>query len=99
MIRQLLLIAALCASCAPSPVHAGTVIGEVFAKTYCSLKDSGVSEADAIAAGVSAATVPGNTWRYVTAGGKTYQSDVVLAVRLSMLLCPQHFPPSQASST
>lgn len=98
MIRQLLITALLCASCAPAPAHAGTVIGEVFAKIYCSLKDAGVSEADAIAAGVSAATVPGNAWRYVTVNGKTYQSDVVLAVRLSLALCPQHFPPSQAST-
>ena len=89
MIRSLLLGALLCTTL---PAQAGTVIAEPFARVYCQAMDAGLGEEEAIAAGVSVALITGNHWHYVRANGKTYQSDVVAAVRLSMRLCPQHFP-------
>ena len=94
MIRPLLLSALLCATL---PVQAGTVIAEPFARAYCQAMDAGLGEEQAIAAGVSVALITGNHWHYVTANGKTYQSDVVAAVRLSMRICPQHFPSLSTS--
>lgn len=75
-----------------SPVRAETISGEVYAKSFCELRSSGMPEDQAISTALRISYLPGDNWTMMDTGaGKKYRSDLVFAVRSAISMCPFNF--------
>jgi hypothetical protein len=71
-----------------TPAQAYQVLPSLYAKTYCELRELGVSNEDAIAAAVRESVVSGPDAPEVTVNGSKVRSDILLAVRYANNQCP-----------
>ena len=79
--------ALLCATtaCSTTPAHAGTILPNLFASEYCSLRSIGATET----AAVRKATIRSDDWIYVDYAGKRLRSDHLQATLAAYNRCPQ----------
>lgn len=72
-----------------TPVHAETLLPNLFAHEYCSLRSIGATQDAALGAAIRKATISSNDWVYVTLGGRRLRSDHVQATQAARQRCPQ----------
>lgn len=71
------------------PVSAGTILPNLFASRYCSLREIGANGNEALAAAVKYATISSNDWIMVNDNGVMRRSDVVESYNAIASLCPR----------
>ena len=75
----------------PSPSLAGTILPNLYAKTFCDLRSIGIDDDGARRTAVMESMVSGDSWTMVKRTDGSYvQSDIVLAVNAVMQRCPQY---------
>ena len=72
-----------------APVQAGIILPNLFATEFCSLREMGASNDEAMRAAVETSLVDGESVT-ITIGGEKYDRDVVQAYRAVQLHCPQY---------
>ena len=73
------------------PAQAGIVVlPNLFAKEYCSFRESGFGKQDAIKAALSAASIEGEEVRITRPDGSTTSADTVRAARAIADRCPEY---------
>jgi hypothetical protein len=90
--KQLLPIAAsFVALFTTTPVQAGTILPNLYAKTFCELRSIGIDDEGARRTAVMQSMISGDDWTMVKrADGSMVQSDIVLAVNAVMQRCPEY---------
>jgi hypothetical protein len=74
-----------------TPVQAGTILPNLYAKTYCELRSVGIQAEDARRTAVQQSMISGDDWTMIRrADGSMVQSDIVLAVNAVMQRCPEY---------
>jgi hypothetical protein len=86
MIRVTLAAAALLLA---APAQASTILPNLYAKTFCELRQAGASKEDARSAAMQSAIISGDDWTWITIDGRRLKSDVVLAVQAVINRCPE----------
>jgi hypothetical protein len=75
----------------PTPSLAGTILPNLYAKTFCELRSVGIQSEDARRTAVMESMVSGDDWTMVKrADGSLVRSDIVLAVNATMERCPEY---------
>ena len=75
----------------PLPSLAGTILPNLYAKTYCELRSVGIDAEGARRTAIMESMVSGDNWTMVKRTDGSYvQSDVVLAVNATFQRCPQY---------
>jgi len=72
-----------------APVQAGIILPNLFATEFCSLREMGASNDEAMRAAVETSMVDGESVT-ITIGGEKYDRDVVQAYRAVQSRCPQY---------
>ena len=91
MFKKIAILAATAATLASAaPVSAAVLLPNLFAKSYCEMRDSGVDKDGALRWAVSESVIDGEPIK-VRVNGRTTDADVVAANRAAMELCPQYF--------
>ena len=72
-----------------APVQAGIILPNLFATEFCSLREMGASNDEAMRAAVETSMVDGESTT-VTIGGTKYDHDVIQAYRAVQSRCPQY---------
>jgi hypothetical protein len=73
-----------------TPAQAGTILPNLYAKTYCELRSVGIDAEDARRTAVQQSMISGDDWTMVKrADGSLVRSDIVLAVNATMQRCPE----------
>jgi hypothetical protein len=90
--KQLLPIAAsFVALFATTPAQAGTILPNLYAKTFCELRSIGIDDEGARRTAVMQSMISGDNWTMAKrADGSLVQSDIVLAVNAVMQRCPEY---------
>ena len=74
----------------PMPSFAGTILPNLYAKTFCELRSIGIQSEDARRTAVQQSMISGDDWTMVKrADGSLVRSDIVLAVNVVMERCPE----------
>jgi hypothetical protein len=74
----------------PLPSLAGTILPNLYAKTFCDLKAIGIDDDGARRTAISQSMISSDDWTMVRrADGTMVQSDIVLAVNATFQRCPQ----------
>ena len=75
----------------PLPSLAGTILPNLYAKTFCELRAAGIDDDGARRTAVMESMVSGDSWTMVRrVDGSYVQSDIVLAVNATFQRCPQY---------
>ena len=75
----------------PLPSLAGTILPNLYAKTYCDLRAIGIDDDGARRTAVSQSMISSDDWTMVRrVDGSYVQSDIVLAVNATFQRCPQY---------
>ena len=75
----------------PLPSLAGTILPNLYAKTYCDLRAIGIDDDGARRTAVSQSMISSDDWTMVRRTDGSYvQSDIVLAVNATFQRCPQY---------
>jgi hypothetical protein len=83
-------ILAIAIALLPTPSLAGTILPNLYAKTYCELRSVGIQSEDARRTAVQQSMISGDDWTIIKrADGSMVQSDIVLAVNAVMQRCPE----------
>ncbi len=91
MFKQIAFFAATAATLvSAAPVSAGVLLPNLFAKSYCEMREVGVDNDGALRWAVSESMIDGEPVR-VRVNGRMTDADVVAANRAAMELCPQYF--------
>lgn len=80
-------ILAIAIALLPMPSFAGTILPNLYAKTYCELRSVGIDAEDARRTAVMESMVTGDNW--TMADGSLVRSDIVLAVNATMQRCSE----------
>ena len=89
--KPFLALAAGLAISLPLPSLAGTILPNLYAKTYCDLRAIGIDDDGARRTAVSQSMISSDDWTMVRrADGSYVQSDIVLAVNATFQRCPQY---------
>ena len=73
-----------------TPAHAGTILPNLYAKTYCELRSVGIDVEDARRTAIQQSMISGDDWTMVKrADGTLVRSDIVLAVNATFQRCPE----------
>ena len=88
MKASLLAALALVGSIVGATATAGVILPNTYASEYCSFRNLGVSEDEAMEAAIAASYINSGTAVQVTIDGVQYDSDVVRAMRAAAALCP-----------
>jgi len=73
-----------------TPAHAGTILPNLYAKTYCELRTVGIDAEDARRTAIQQSMISGDDWTMVKrADGTLVRSDIVLAVNATMQRCSE----------
>jgi len=73
-----------------TPAQAGTILPNLYAKTYCELRSVGIDAEDARRTAVMESMISGDNWTMVKrADGSLVRSDIVLAVNATMQRCSE----------
>ena len=87
MKKLLLAAAASLAVVAPAQASSMVILPNLYAREFCSLRQAGVSKADAIAVAVKEASVPGRPVK-ITYNGERVDADSLRAAMAAAELCP-----------
>lgn len=75
----------------PLPSLAGTILPNLYAKTFCDLRAVGIDYDGARRTAVSQSMISGDDWTMVKRqDGSLVRSDIVLAVNATIQRCPQY---------
>ena len=75
----------------PLPSLAGTILPNLYAKTFCDLRAAGIDVDGARRTAIMESMVSGDSWTMVKRTDGSYvQSDIVLAVNATFQRCPQY---------
>ena len=88
MKASLLATLALVGSIVGVSATAGVILPNMYASEYCSFRNLGVSEDEAMTAAMDASYIDSGTTVQVTIDGVLYDADVVRAIRAAGELCP-----------
>jgi len=84
-------ILAIAIALLPMPSMAGTILPNLYAKTYCELRSVGIDAEDARRTAVQQSMISGDNWTMIRrTDGKLVQSDIVLAVNATFQRCPEY---------
>jgi hypothetical protein len=73
-----------------TPAHAGTILPNLYAKTYCELRTVGIDAEGARRTAIQQSMISGDDWTMVKrADGTLVRSDIVLAVNATMQRCSE----------
>ena len=73
-----------------TPVQAGTILPNLYAKTYCELRSVGIDAEGARRTAVQQSIISSDDWTMVKrADGSLVRSDIVLAVNATMQRCAE----------
>jgi hypothetical protein len=74
-----------------TPAQAGTILPNLYAKTYCELRSVGIDAEGARRTAVQQSMISGDDWTMVKrADGSLVRSDIVLAVNATMQRCQEY---------
>ena len=88
MKASLLATLALVGSIVGVSATAGVILPNLYAREYCSFRNLGVSEDEAMTAAMDASYVDSGTAVQVTIDGRKVDADVVRALQAANSLCP-----------
>lgn len=75
----------------PLPSLAGTILPNLYAKTFCDLRAAGIDDDGARRTAVQQSTISSDDWTMVKRqDGSLVRSDIVLAVNATFQRCPQY---------
>ena len=75
----------------PSPSLAGTILPNLYAKTFCDLRAIGIDADGARRTAVQQSTISSDDWTMVKRqDGSLVRSDIVLAVNATFQRCPEY---------
>ena len=84
-------ILAIAIALLPMPSMAGTILPNLYAKTFCELRNVGIDAEGARRTAVQQSMISGDDWTMVKrADGSLVRSDIVLAVNATMQRCPEY---------
>jgi hypothetical protein len=75
-----------------APAHAQTIIPEIYASSYCSLRNIGVTRDDAIDLATKRSIDINGTSTRVNVRGRWTDSDIAEAIGMVSRSCPQYLP-------
>jgi translation initiation factor IF-2 len=84
-----LLLATLAIATFAIPTQAAVLLPNLFAKEYCTMRDLGLSEKDAMKVAAEAAMIDGEATK-VTFNGVLVDADVLQSLEAVRNRCPQH---------
>lgn len=90
--KLIALVGAAALALAGGPAQADTVLPNTLAMRYCSLRQVGASQDDALRSATRDAMVPGDQWIWVTLHGQRVQSDIAESVLTIQRQCPEYLP-------
>jgi hypothetical protein len=74
-----------------APVQAGTILPNLYAKTYCELRSVGIDAEGARRTAVQQSMISSDDWTMIRrTDGTLVQSDIVLAVNATFQRCPEY---------
>jgi hypothetical protein len=83
-------ILAIAIALLPMPSLAGTILPNLYAKTYCELRSVGIDPEGARRTAVQQSMISSDDWTMVKrADGSLVRSDIVLAVNATMQRCAE----------
>ena len=83
-------ILAIAIALLPMPSMAGTILPNLYAKTYCELRSVGIDPEGARRTAVQQSMISSDDWTMVKrADGTLVRSDIVLAVNATMQRCSE----------
>jgi hypothetical protein len=90
--KQLLPItASFVALFATTPVQAGTILPNLYAKTFCELRSIGIDDESARRTAIRQSMISSDDWTMIRrTDGTLVQSDIVLAVNATFQRCPEY---------
>jgi len=75
---------------ATTPVQAGTILPNLYAKTFCELRSIGIDDEGARRTAIQQSMISGDDWTMVKrTDGSLVRSDIVLAVNATFQRCPE----------
>jgi hypothetical protein len=84
-------ILAIAIALLPMPSMAGTILPNLYAKTFCDLRSVGIDDEGARRTAIRQSMVTSDDWTMVKrADSLMVQSDIVLAVNAVMQRCPEY---------
>ena len=92
-----LLLASLAIVSFALPASAGVLLPNLFASEYCSLRDMGLNEEDAMKVATRKSMISGEPTK-VEWNGVMVDADVLQALEASTELCPQHIQSNTIKS-
>jgi hypothetical protein len=76
---------------ATTPVQAGTILPNLYAKTFCELRSIGIDDESARRTAIQQSMISGDNWTMIRrTDGTLVQSDIVLAVNATFQRCPEY---------
>ena len=76
---------------ATTPVKAGTILPNLYAKTFCELRSIGIDDESARRTAIQQSMISGDSWTMIRrTDGTLVQSDIVLAVNATFQRCPEY---------
>ena len=83
-------ILAIAIALLPLPSMAGTILPNLYAKTFCELRSVGIDPDGARRTAIMESMISGDDWTMVKrADGSLVRSDIVLAVNATMQRCSE----------
>jgi hypothetical protein len=72
------------------PAQAGTILPNLYAKTFCELRSIGIDDEGARRTAIQQSMISGDDWTMVKrTDGSLVRSDIVLAVNATFQRCPE----------
>ncbi len=72
-----------------APAQAYQILPTLYARTFCEMRQLGLSKADANKAAVQAGVIDGDDAPLVMVGGRLVRTDALIAVRYIDQMCPE----------
>jgi hypothetical protein len=74
-----------------TPVQAGTILPNLYAKTFCELRSVGIDDESARRTAIRQSMISSDDWTMIRrTDGTLVQSDIVLAVNATFQRCPEY---------